>query len=549
MGEKRTIIIVGAGYDALYAASSARLANERARIVVVADGDCQMLEHDKDQLLKSQHSERNIALDDTFRKKYSLEILRPAQAHSLDVDAQTVGIKYLDCHERYSYDTLIFAPQGKRASIEALPCLPGIRGFSTEQDIFAVRQAFDQGARTAVVLGLSPQGIHACCVLTSLGMNVIALDEKSRIMPEFSWVRSHEILQSIRKLPVDIKLNLKIVNVLETDAKSLKITLSNGESIYSDRIFDCRSLMPDVDLLADAGALLDGSSLIVVNEHLHTTLPNIFACGLSVAAFRSVSHEKSFMPYEMVREHLAFVAGKNAALPTKIQEKVRPLCGTLRILIHDRIFVRSGMSEHEARDFFGDEGYFSLSVAHPSLDVGMKVLLKKPLNTIIGAELYGHEIIDTLAPAISLSIQHGLSLEDMRGVEYSHSALQKLIDDAALSAHGATVEDLPLVQLEGLALWIAHHKDFSMINIDDEPTSWGALANKAFHIPLEELPKRMDDLAQYPHPLVLYSRSNSARYLAHKMLASYGVGQVFQLDGAGHDKAFLLPPKEREFSL
>lgn len=545
MDEKKTIVIIGAGYDALYAASSARLANGRARIIVIADSDCHMLDADKADLLNDTGGYKRLAPDDVYKKKYSIEILRRAEAHSLDVDAQTLGVFYQGSHERYSYDTLIFAPQGRRSQKDSLSVLPSVQAFDTEHDICAIRQALVDGARTVVVVGLSLLGIHACTLLKSLGVEVIALDEKSRIMPEFSWLRSQAILDQMRKLPIDVRLNIKVVKIEEAAAKSLRIFLSHGETIICDRILDCRSLMPDVELLADAGVLLDSSSLIVVNDNLHTTLPNIYACGLSVAAPRSVTHEKSFMPYEAVRERLATLAGKNAALgSSRAQEKIRPNCGFLRVLIEGRMYARSGLGEQEAREFCGDEGFFSLSVVHQSPNLGMKLLLKKPSNTIIGAEFYGHQVLDALVPVITLSIQQGLSLEDIRSVEFSDTVLQRLIDDAALSAHGATLEDLPLVHVENIALWMAHRKDFSMIDIDDEPSSWGALANKAVHIPLEDLPKRVGDISHYAHPLVLYSRSSSTRYLAHKMLASYGVGPVFQLDGAGHDRALFLSPGE-----
>lgn len=73
------------------------------------------------------------------------------------------------------------------------------------------------------------------------------------------------------------KLNTELKEIKETEEKVSSVSLTNGEELSVTGIFIYIGQIPETNFLEDLCTLEDG--YLVVNEHLETSVPGIYACG------------------------------------------------------------------------------------------------------------------------------------------------------------------------------------------------------------------------------------------------------------------------------
>lgn len=493
MAKEKTILIVGQTRAGHIAAARARQCDENARLVMVA-------------------LDQERYLDEELLRNFHIERMRAEKVIALDVDARSLLVSANRSRERIIYDQLIYARDA-----EAKPSFYDHELYVDDDDAARMSDILPQGGHV-VIISSCIRGINAAMSFRKRGFRVTLIDEKHRLLPRFSITFSHEIYLALRAYSIDVKL---CETVRSADHGS--ILLDSGQVLTADLLVMASGFTPMAKILADAGAAVDPDGFIRVDDGMATTLPSIFACGESVSLPSVRSHARVELSRSIIARS-ASVAGHNAAKSFGPPEAIKPFAGTMSISIGARTFMRTGLSEHEARYLIGDD-LFITTVFGREADVLVKLLVEKRTHEIIGGEIFCAESeavrIDLLAAAVSM----GWRLEDLVDMDMHdecdpvHDAAQKTL---TLLTNGGGV-----LSAETLALWLKSNRDFHLVNVSDTSSNSDA---KMMHVPLKVLRKRLTEIERHS-PIVLYSKSGHKSYYALRALQQRGFTDVYHLDG------------------
>jgi len=369
------------------------------------------------------------------------------------------------------------------------------------------------------------------------------IETKKRIMPSFSLQFARAIQKKLMHEGLLIKLGVTITEAQHLDDNSMSLRLSNGDVVDTNLVVLCIGIKPMNALLENAGAAVDVDGLIRVDDHMRTTLPNVFACGSAVSVPFAVIGDRRFVPEPAIMQRTAQVAGFNAACDgsTKM-DAVKPVCGSFMMPVADTSFARTGLTEQAAREHLSDDNLFVTTVfgtAELSLDyqseMCVKLIVDRSSRRIVGGEVYGRSGVERSIDLLSVAVLEGFSPERLIDIDLAYltdaSPHFDPLRDAAVRARMGLLDNTRIMSAETLALWLKNNRDFRLVDVGEAPKLSGRMATKTLHLPLEALRDRMSELLSEDSPIVLYSKSGHRSYLAQQALMQRGMTNVYHLDG------------------
>lgn len=542
MSVKKTIIVVGSSYGGLIAASKARLTEENARIILLSESstlDALGIEDHVNCDGSLCHARRQ-EWDETFAKKFNIEIKRECRVFYLDIDTHCLAIDSKGIEERISYDALIWAMPSVNQNIDIKLDGPRAVHFATHEDMVLIKEAIKSHAKQAVVIGCGSRGILAAQYLKNFGLNVVIIEAKKRIMSRFSLEFASSMLRKLNEMGITVILGQEIIKALRPADDLFTFTLSDGQTINCDLVVTCIGTRPKNDVLVEAGVALDADGFIRVDEHLRTTLPMIWACENSIRIPLTVDGLSSKINERAALHRCAEVAGFNAASFGPAFDVIKPFSGTQIFSIGDFYFARTGLSESESRRLLGDDNILVSSIScylRDRQEQSIRLIIHRQTCAIKGGEIAGvgdvKRSIDVLAMAVhaKLTLDHLIDV-DFSCAKYLDATEGDPLREACLKAKAGLLQNTQFMSSETLALWLKNEKDFRLIDVDQVPKLSSYLRKKNIHhVPLESLRERVNEFSTQTSPIVLYSESNQRSFLAEQALIQRGMNNVYHLEG------------------
>jgi NAD(P)H-nitrite reductase large subunit len=209
----------------------------------------------------------------------------------LELDHQTA---HLEDGEQIAWEKLLLAVGGK-------PIFPKMKGsdkrgvftFTNLDDAKAIDRFLDN-ARKAVVIGGGLIGISVTEALIKRGVNVVVVEMKERILNTILDQQASLMAEGILK-----EAGVKIVTghtVIEVNGRESVegATLDNGDTMPCDLLLVAIGVLPRPELALDAKLKINRG--IVVDRHMATNHPNVYACGDVAEAYDFVYGENRLSP-------------------------------------------------------------------------------------------------------------------------------------------------------------------------------------------------------------------------------------------------------------
>ncbi|MEI6055294.1 MAG: FAD-dependent oxidoreductase [Lentisphaerota bacterium] len=210
----------------------------------------------------------------SWYQENNIELVNNAIVYTIDKEKKVIAL--VDGRE-FVYDKLIlatgshpFIPQYKGTELE------GVYSLRTVSDADEILAKAVKGAR-CVCIGGGILGIETAGSLAKRAVNVTMLESHGWLMPRQLNLKAAAILEK-HLLSLDIK-TLKETKVQEIsgDKKVSGVLLQNGTLLEADIVILATGVRANTVLARKAG--LEFNNGIIVNNHLMTSSPDIFAAG------------------------------------------------------------------------------------------------------------------------------------------------------------------------------------------------------------------------------------------------------------------------------
>jgi NADPH-dependent 2,4-dienoyl-CoA reductase/sulfur reductase-like enzyme/bacterioferritin-associated ferredoxin len=250
------------------------------------------------------------------------------------------------------YDRLVFAT-GSRPFVPPIEGkdLPGVFVYRTVEHLEAIREYRDgPGVTRAAVIGGGLLGLEAAKAVYDLGLEVCVVEVAPGLMPRQLDAQGAGVLKDkIEQLGVRVHLSKQTTRIEDAAARQGPfrapltreriLHFSDGSPLAVDMVVISAGIRPQGEIAAAAGLTLAKNGGIIVDDHLTTSDPRIFAVG-ECAVHRGTTYGLAFPGYKMVDVLVDNLVGGTASFEGADQSAKLKLLG---------VSVAS-MGEHNEKD-------------------------------------------------------------------------------------------------------------------------------------------------------------------------------------------------------
>ncbi|MFC0779827.1 dihydrolipoyl dehydrogenase [Flavobacterium sp. HJSW_4] len=282
-----------------------------------------------------------------------------------------------------------------------------------------------------VIIGGGVIGIELGQVYLRLGAQVSVVEFMDRIIPGMDGALSKELTKVLKKQGMKFYVSHKVKSVeRKGDAVTVQAENAKGETITLEGDYSLVSVgrRPYTDgLNADkAGVKISDRGQVEVNDHLQTSVPNIYAIGDVVrgAMLAHKAEEEGVMVAEILagqKPHIDYnlIPGVVYTWP-----EVAAVGQTEEQLKAAGVKYKSGSFPFKA---------LGRARASADLDGFVKILADEKTDEVLGVHMIGARTADLIAEAVT-AMEFKASAEDISRMSHAHPTFAEAVKEAALAA-------------------------------------------------------------------------------------------------------------------
>lgn len=539
--EKRKIVIVGGVAGGATAAAKLRRLSEKDDIIIfekdeyISFANCG-LPYYIGQVI-TDRSKLLVQTVEGMSKRFNLDIRNLSEVTKIDRESKVVHVRKMSGVEyTESYDILILSPG-------ASPIVPPIEGLKESNNVFILRNIPHMDAivefiktrqpKKATVIGGGFIGVEMAENLIERGLEVTLVDMADQVLAPVDYEMAQVVHEELTRHGVRL--------VLKDGVKSFRnqgsvVETQSGLTIDSDLIILAIGVSSEVKLAKEAGLTIGDLKGILVDEHMKTSDPSIYAVGDAIEVASRVNGKQTKIP-------LAWPANRQGVVVAHaihgIEDAYPGSYGTAVAKVFDLTVASTGLNERIAKM----QGIEHLVVHvnrnnHASYYPGatsmiLKLVFSSIDGKILGAQAIGQEGTEKRIDVIATAMAGNLNVTDLANLELSYAPPYSSAKDP--------------VNILGYVATHVFKKEYTTLqwNEVDAHLKQGhllldvrtALEYDLGHIPgsinidLDELRFNLHRLPSKDAPIIITCQVGHRGYLALRILQENGYTQVYNLDG------------------
>lgn len=270
-------VIIGNGVAGMDAAVNIRKNDPHGDITIISQSNNLTYYRPRliDYLAGKVPFEKILVKPMSFYEENSINLALGEEVVSIDSKNQEI---VLESGKTMAYDKLLLAT-GARCFV------PPVKG-SDKDNVLTFRNKTDtdeihkicDGAKKFVVIGGGLLGLETANSLKNLGVeDVTVIEFFDRLLPRQLDTAGAAILQKqLEEKGLKFLLG-KETSEITGEGKDLKVVLKSGETIDTNGVVFSTGIRPRLELAKTAG--VETNKAVIVNDHLETSVKNIYAAG------------------------------------------------------------------------------------------------------------------------------------------------------------------------------------------------------------------------------------------------------------------------------
>ena len=529
----KRILIVGGVAGGATAAARLRRLDESAEIIIFERGEhISYANCGLPYYIGGTIPERaNLLLQtpEGFRLRFNADVRIFNEVLSIDRATKTVTAVNRLTGETYAekYDKLILAPG-------SAPVVPPVEGMDSGR-VFTLRNVADADKikqyikearpRRAAVIGGGFIGVEVAENLIESGLGVCIVEMADQVIPPLDKDVACEVHRYLRHNGVTLYLNNGLRKITERGG-GLTVEMANG-SFETDIAVLGIGVRPESGLAKASGLEVNARGGIVVDKHMRTSDPDIYAVGDVAETIDFVTGQASMIP-------LAGPANKQARIAADhicgIPSEYAGTQGSSVIKVFKMTAAFTGVNEKTAKRLGlnydkmylwqpGHAGYYP-----GTAPMSMKVIFDRESGRILGAQLTGVDGVDKRCDVLATAIRAGMTARDLTGLELCYAppyssakdpvniagyAIENVLAGKVRNIHWHDVDSLP------------RDGSVTLLDVRGRPDSARNVVEGFVNIPLEELRNELGGL----------DRSKTVYVICHSGMRSYNAVRILAQNG------------------
>ncbi|MDD4295460.1 MAG: CoA-disulfide reductase [Ruminiclostridium sp.] len=467
MSTKQKVLIIGGVAGGATAAARLRRLDENIEIIMFEKGDyisfanCG-LPYYIGGVIKEK-SALTLQTPRSFNRRFNVDVRNQSEVVSIDPKAKKVAVKDHASNKSYeeTYDKLIL-------SMGAAPIKPAINGIDSNKvftlrnipDTYRIKDFIDsKKPKSAVVVGGGFIGVEMAENLHSAGLAVTIVEMSNQVIAQIDYDMASDVHRHLEDKGVKLILGNGVRSISD-NGKALDIALDSG-SVQADMLIMAVGVRPETKIAHDAGISLNERGFIIVNEHLQTSEPDIYAVGDAIETTDIVTGAKVSVPLAGPANKQGRIAADNILGIDSVYTGTQ---GSSILKVFDLTVASTGVNEKTAQRLGLDyDKSFTFSVNHASYYLGasnmaIKTIFEKKSGRILGAQIVGSEGVDKRCDVLATAIRAGMTALDLTRLDLCYAppygsakdpvnmigyVIENLLSGIVKSFHWHDVEKLP----------------------------------------------------------------------------------------------------------
>ena len=537
------ILIIGGVAGGATAAARIRRISETAEITLLERGpyvsyaNCGLPYYISGDIKK--RSKLLLQTPEGFESRYGVKVLVDTEALEIDRQGKRVRAKGPEGEAWFGYDALILAQGGN-------PVMPPIDGIGspnvfrlwTVPDMDRIQEFIETRApASAVIGGAGFIGLEMAEAFVSRGIAVTVVELLPSVMstmdPEFGGLVRERLEAHTVKV-------LAGVGLAAVHPDSAEVQLTDGSQVPGAIVLISVGVRPELALARQAGLAIGKTGGLLVDEHLRTSDPFIWAAGDMNEIVHKVSGRRARVPLAGPANRQGRIAASNAlGMPMKYAGAL----ASSVLKIFDSTAACTGLTETGAREAGFDVGAAVVVRDHHAgyypgaKGLVLKIVYERPTARLLGAQAFGEEGVEKRIDALAVALQGKLTLHDLAELDLSYAPPYSSANDPINMAAFVGENDLsgysPLITAPRLKCLLespdsaARPLVLDVRNINEYESSH---LKGALNIAVDELRFRLDEVPR-GRPLVVHCKSGFRSHLAMRILKENGWTDLRNLTG------------------
>jgi len=537
---KTRLLIIGGVAAGATAAARARRISEEAEITLLERGpyvsyaNCGLPYFVGRDIQK--RSKLLLQTPQGFATRYRVTARVDTEALEIDRAGKRVRARGPDGQSWLAYDKLILAQGGS----PIMPSLPGsdaphVFRLWTVPDMDRIDAFLErQHPRTALVVGGGFIGLEMAEAFRKRGLETTVVELLSTVMAVMDRAFGARVAAELEAHGVRV---ITGAGVKAVDAPGKVVELSDGRKLPAELVLFSVGVRPELSLAKAAGLEIGPSGGLLVDEHLRTSDPDVFAAGDMVELTQKVSGRRVRIPLAGPANRQGRVAASNAlGLPMRY----RGALGTSVVKVFDATAGMTGLSQRAAREAGLDAGVAVIHKDHHAgyypgaEELSLQLVYDRKTSRLLGAQAFGKAGVDKRIDVLATALAGGMTLEDVAELDLAYAPPYSSANDPVNLAAFVAMNDVsgfsPLVTAAELKLELASGRPPLLLDVRSAREHREGHLRGAVHVPVDELRQRWETLPR-DRRIAVYCRSGFRGHLAVRILKERGVQEVVNVTG------------------